>query len=132
MLGNRLKALRCAKGMTQQELADKLEISPSAIGMYERGKRDPDHETLTALCRLFGVSTDYFLLEDAGDAPPSNAELNEMITDFRDRLLSQEGLMFNGVLLSENDIAQVVSAIEVGTMVAVDKIRRGAHTQKDE
>lgn len=38
MLANRLRALRRAKGLTQQELAGALEISASAVGMYEQGQ----------------------------------------------------------------------------------------------
>lgn len=46
MLGNRLKSLRRGANLTQKQLADKLNISPSTIAMYEGGKRDPDTDTL--------------------------------------------------------------------------------------
>ena len=42
----RLKELRIRKDMSQSELADALNISKSAISMYERGERNPDFETL--------------------------------------------------------------------------------------
>ena len=122
MLGKRLRALRRERGMTQQELGDALGVSASAVGMYEQGRRAPDNRTLAALCRFFGVSSDYLLLEDA--PAPQAAELEEMLEDFRRKLLGQEGLMFNGVPLSGSDVAQIVSAIEVGTMVAVDKLAK--------
>lgn len=121
MLANRLRALRKAKRMTQQELASALEISASAVGMYEQGRREPDNETLAKFCRFFGVSSDYFLL-DAPESPSGPPELGEFLEDFRRRLLAQEGLMFNGVPLTEEEIAQVVSAIEVGASVAVNKL----------
>ena len=60
----------------------------------------------------------------SSDLLQSNIDLNDVIEDFRAHLLSQQGLMFNGMPLSESDIAQVVDAIEVGTMVAVEKLRR--------
>lgn len=41
-----LAYLRKRAGYSQTELADKLKISRSAIGMYESGKREPDFETL--------------------------------------------------------------------------------------
>lgn len=56
-----LKSLRTARGMTQDELAKKLEISRSAIGMYEKGSREPDYETLELIADFFNVDTDYLL-----------------------------------------------------------------------
>lgn len=61
MLGPRIAALRRHTGLSQAELAAKLQISPSAVGMYEQGRREPSTDTLVALARLFGVSTDYLL-----------------------------------------------------------------------
>ncbi|MEM1485437.1 helix-turn-helix transcriptional regulator [Oscillospiraceae bacterium PP1C4] len=126
MLGDRLKTLRKSRRMTQQALGEALGVSTSAIGMYEQGRREPDNDTLAALCRLFGVSSDYFLLDgpasEGSSSPAQNADLNDFIDDFRNRLLAQEGLMFNGVPLSDSDIAQVISAIEIGTMVAVNRL----------
>lgn len=43
---NVFRKLRLAAGLTQDELAKKLGISRSRIGMYETGKREPDYETL--------------------------------------------------------------------------------------
>ena len=40
--GENLRELRSSAGLTQKELANKLEISPSAVGMYEHGRRKPD------------------------------------------------------------------------------------------
>lgn len=61
MLGPRIAALRRSCGMSQAQLAEKLKISPSAVGMYEQGRREPGVETLVAMARLFDISTDYLL-----------------------------------------------------------------------
>ncbi|SJZ38382.1 helix-turn-helix domain-containing protein [Garciella nitratireducens] len=61
MFGDRLKALRNEKNMTQSELAKLLNVSPSTIGMYEQGRRDPDTKTLAFLAEYFDVTTDYLL-----------------------------------------------------------------------
>ncbi|MCI6511910.1 MAG: helix-turn-helix domain-containing protein [Coprococcus catus] len=58
---NILKALRKAKGLTQDELAKRLEISRSTIGMYEKGAREPDFETLTLIADYFNVDVDFLL-----------------------------------------------------------------------
>lgn len=65
MLGARIAALRRANGMSQAELARHLQISPSAVGMYEQGRREPAVELLVQLARLFEVSVDYLLTGQA-------------------------------------------------------------------
>ena len=61
MFGPRMAALRRDAGFSQAELAHKLGISASTVGMYEQGRREPSMETVVALARLFGVTTDYLL-----------------------------------------------------------------------
>lgn len=62
MLGARIAALRKEAGMSQAELASRLKISPSAVGMYEQGRREPSVDILVAMAGIFQVSTDYLLL----------------------------------------------------------------------
>jgi len=61
MLGARIAALRREAGMNQSQLAQQLQISPSAVGMYEQGRREPSAQTLVAMARVFGVTVDYLL-----------------------------------------------------------------------
>lgn len=65
-----LKRLREEKEMTQAELGKALEISPSAIGMYEQGRRTPDIPTLKKIASYFNVSLDYLL----GNAPAKTVQ----------------------------------------------------------
>ena len=55
------KSLRTQHKLTQQELATKLGVSRSAIGMYENGEREPDFETLEAIADFFNVDMDYLI-----------------------------------------------------------------------
>ncbi len=61
MLGRRIGALRRERGLSQAALAARLGISPSAMGMYEQGRREPSAETLVALARELEVTTDFLL-----------------------------------------------------------------------
>ncbi len=55
------KNLRINNGYTQQELANRLGVSRSAVGMYENGEREPDFETLEAIADFFNVDMDYLM-----------------------------------------------------------------------
>ena len=44
--GENLKKIRENRGLTQKQLADKLNIASSTVGMYEQGRRQPDLDTL--------------------------------------------------------------------------------------
>ena len=61
MLGDRISALRRKAGWSQKELAARLGVSPSAVGMYEQDRREPSAEKLVELSSLLGVSLDYLL-----------------------------------------------------------------------
>ncbi len=59
--GTQLKTLRTARGLRQEQVADAVGVSASAIGAYERGKREPTLAVLAALADFFGVSVDTLL-----------------------------------------------------------------------
>ena len=56
-----LKNLRTSNSLTQDELSKSLKISRSTIGMYEKGAREPDFETLESIADFFNVDIDYLL-----------------------------------------------------------------------
>ena len=59
--GSILKNLRLSRNITQGELAAKLGISRSAVGMYETGGREPDFEMMEAIADIFNVDMDYLM-----------------------------------------------------------------------
>lgn len=61
MFPSRLKKLRLEKGLTQKELAQKLNMQNTAISKYELNERKPDIDTLNQLAKFFNVSADYLL-----------------------------------------------------------------------
>lgn len=66
----RLKELRQNLGYTQSKLAEKLNISRSAIAMYETNASEPDFELTAHIADFFGVSIDYLLgLEETNTMP---------------------------------------------------------------
>lgn len=67
----KLVGLRRKAGLSQEELASRLEVSRQAVSKWESGQTLPDLERAAALSRLFGVSLDYLLKEEleAPEAP---------------------------------------------------------------
>jgi len=61
--GERLRALRLMKRMTQEDLAKRVSLEKMSISKYESGKMMPSSSTLVALCNVFEVSPDYFFRE---------------------------------------------------------------------
>lgn len=61
----RIRELRVLHQMSQQELADLLELNKVTVSQYERGVRKPDINVITSLCDIFNVSADYLLGKEA-------------------------------------------------------------------
>lgn len=61
MLSKQIESLRRQKGWSQAELARRLHLSPSTLGMYEQERREPSIDTIVAIAEEFGVSTDYLI-----------------------------------------------------------------------
>ncbi len=61
MFGGRIAALRSKLGWSQAELARRLNISPSTVGMYEQGRREPSIEMVMLLSEVLGVSIEFLV-----------------------------------------------------------------------
>lgn len=61
MFPERLKSLRKETGLTQKEIASKLNISQAAYAQWENGVKRPARENLTTLANILKTSTDYLL-----------------------------------------------------------------------
>lgn len=62
--GNNLRKQRTRLGLTQQQVAEKLNIDRSTYSYYELGRTSPSVEMLYELILLFGVSADELLKKD--------------------------------------------------------------------
>jgi transcriptional regulator with XRE-family HTH domain len=59
-IGNKIKILRKVRGLTQTQLADKLEVGRATISNYEIGRRSPHLKELERIASVLGVGLDYF------------------------------------------------------------------------
>lgn len=63
-LSENLKYLRAKEGINQRALAEVLEVSNGAVGMWENGKRFPDINMIIKIAAYFEVSLDDLVLKD--------------------------------------------------------------------
>ena len=95
-----LKAARQRQGLTQQEIADALGVSPSAYCGYETGKRQPDLSRLAQLSALLSTSADALLGLPAQEAAPQLTPAEEDVLS-RLRALDAHGRRMVRMVLAE-------------------------------
>lgn len=61
-LGQAIRALRLKQRMTQGQLAEKCDMSTTAICNIELGRVNPPKNTVERLCNVFGIPTSYLLM----------------------------------------------------------------------
>lgn len=87
-MGEHIKELRKALGLTQQEFADKLGIVRNNIAGYETGKRSPSDAAISLICREFNVNEDW--LRTGGGEMFVTLSKEEELTDFLGDLIKGE------------------------------------------
>lgn len=71
-IGRKMQELRKVSGMTQEQLAEKLNVSRQTVSKWENGTTLPDLESILKFCRIFHISLDDLLGE--GNQPQSTQE----------------------------------------------------------
>ena len=96
-IGNRIRELRKASGMTQEQLAEQIGISLQAVSKWENNIALPDISLVPALARIFGVTTDELFAYD--------------LTEMREEI---ERYVREAVRLRESDPAESRRILEEG------------------
>lgn len=65
-----LKQIRLKRGLSQKEVAEKLEITPASYNLYENGKRKPNIDMLKKIADFFNVDIDFLI----GYTPQESSE----------------------------------------------------------
>lgn len=82
----KLRLLREEAGMSQQKLADLLNISQQAVFKYEKTSNEPDIDTLIRIAEIFNVTVDYLI---------GNSEIRE------------KNAKYNAVILTESEAKHI-------------------------
>lgn len=76
-IANKLYELRRENGLSQEALAEKLNISRQSVSKWERGESSPDTDNLIALAKLYNISLDELLLNDSRGEEKTESEPKE-------------------------------------------------------
>lgn len=111
LFSERLRELRQNKGLSQSQLADALNISKSAISMYELGKREPDLETLEGIADFFNVDINYLIGKEDGSMYYLDPEAAEIAQEVQQR--PELKILFDATRkVSSDDLKFVVDMID--------------------
>ena len=107
-LGQKLRALLKDNGMTQEDLAERLEVSRQAVGKWVNDKGIPEVGKIIQISNLFGVSLDYLLKEDCEE----KGVTEEKAISNSGYYVSQE--MLDGYLLySKQNVKRITGGISL-------------------
>ena len=109
MLSDQIRKYRKEKGLSQDELAEKLGVSRQSISLWENGQTQPTIENILALARIFNVSTDAIL----GNTEEVKSQAEEAATE-EVVLGASEGKRRSGMWIIIAGVATVVILVESG------------------
>ncbi len=120
---NKLYELRKKKGLSQEELANRLNVSRQTISKWEVGDSTPDMEKLAAISELFQVSLDELVLDKVPEKAPEKPAKSELYSDIKEKVLTEDnrkkakkGLKIAAIVLGALVIADIVSFIVFAAM----------------
>ncbi|MBR6308151.1 MAG: helix-turn-helix transcriptional regulator [Lachnospiraceae bacterium] len=117
---NRLYELRKQKGLSQEELAGRLNVSRQTISKWEVGESAPDMDNLVSISELFGVSLDELVLDKTPEKEQPSVQVvrSELYSDIKEHVLTDDnkkkakkGLKIAGIALGVFLLIDVISLV---------------------
>jgi transcriptional regulator with XRE-family HTH domain len=117
---NKLYELRKQKGLSQEELANRLNVSRQTISKWEVGESTPDMEKLAAISELFDISLDELVLDKAvkKEEPKEQTTKQKLYSDIKEHVLTEDnkkkarkGLKIAGIVLTVFFLIDLISMI---------------------
>ncbi|MBQ7065286.1 MAG: helix-turn-helix transcriptional regulator [Lachnospiraceae bacterium] len=125
---SKLYELRKTKGLSQEELANKLNVSRQTVSKWELGDSTPDMEKLTAISDLFEISLDELVLGKVSTSGDTSSKTEDILNVLEEKVLTTEnkkkagkGLKIAGILLGAVLAIDVISMIIYFVLFGVPK-----------
>lgn len=94
MLSEKLYKLRRRSGLSQEQLAEQLNVSRQAISKWEQGTAIPENSKLVAISDYFGVTVDFLLKDDTEDT----ANTTKAVADEKPKMMAGLIICITGVV----------------------------------
>lgn len=114
MIGKKIKETRHKKGLSQKDLADKLETSPQNLAQYENGKRNPKLSTIRKIAKALDVPMSE-LIDDWSQYSPEELRKDFEISDYDTPKCSKMNDLFKS--LNETGQDKALEQIELLTKI---------------
>ena len=115
---NKLYDLRKQNGFSQEEFANRLNVSRQTVSKWEVGDSTPDLEKLVAISDLFEISLDELVLDKAAVSSEETSSKSEVLSELKEKLLTDEnkkrakkGFKIAGIILGVLVLADVISMV---------------------
>ena len=120
---NKLYELRKQKGFSQEELANRLNVSRQTVSKWEVGDSTPDMEKLVAISDLFGISLDELVLDKAPEPVPEvqpakpdiyseiKADIKAKVLTDSNRKKIKKGLKIAGIIIGAILAIDIISFV---------------------
>ena len=123
-LYEQIRDIAKSKGYSVNKLEKELGFARSSINKFNKNK--PSVEKLQQIADLLEVSLDYLLSNTIKEKAPTltardERDIEKILNNTREQLLSQEGLMFDGDPASPEAIDSILSAMQIGMEMAKKK-----------
>lgn len=133
-IANRLAKLRKEKGLSQEELAEKLGLSRQAVSKWERAESSPDTDNLICLAKIYNISLDE-LLRTEEDIESIKESVKEKETEKKDVKISpssiyvkdgdeEVNISFSGIYVKDGDEEVVIGNKPTELLSEEDKKKR--------
>ena len=117
---NKLYELRKQKGLSQEELANRLNVSRQTVSKWEVGESTPDMEKLVAISELFDISLDELVLNKVSEKEDASEHIvkSELYSDIKEHVLTEDnkkkakkGLKIAGIVFGAILLIDIISMI---------------------
>lgn len=114
------------RGISAYKVAKDTGIGTATLSNWKTGKYTPKADKLQKIADYFGVTLEY-LTGTRGNASSPNfsrrdkRDIEKVLADAKDQLLNSEGLMFDGKPATQEEIQQILDAMQIGLEMAKKK-----------
>lgn len=112
---NKLYNLRKQKGLSQEELANRLNVSRQTVSKWEVGDSTPDMEKLIAISDVFDISLDELVKDKVPEHNAENTVKSEIISELKEKVLTDKNKQ-------KAKLGLKIVAIILGIIILIDFI----------